>query len=184
MAEFIVKTSEDGKRYTLQVRGARLRFKNFGGRPTQFVPEGGIRTVNMDVDDPDVFEMLANDDWRFRTPKRPDGTYADPFEELEDGRISIPHTQLKLNFRSERPPKVYLHNGDDDRRGTLLNEDAVGELDYAYISKANLVVNPYHWESAGGSGTKGYINILHAYIEEDPFAEPDIDDVEDEVPFR
>lgn len=182
MANFKLNYNETGDKYTVQVEGARLRFKNFSGRPTQFNKDGGIRTVCMDVDNEELYLKMKDDGWRFRTMKRPDGSgYADAFEEFDNGRVAVPYTELKLNFNSNRPPKVYLHQGEQDKKGTLIPESAIDELDYAYITSAKMVINPSYWESINGSGCKGYINILHAYIEPDPFMEDD--DEDDEVPF-
>ena len=186
MAQFEIMKG-DGDYYNLKVSGARLIFKNFSGKGSEFNAEGS-RNVCMVVDNEQIYDILLKDGWRFRTQKREDGSYAEPFEELANGRVAFPYTQLRLNYASQRPPKVYLHTS-ANRHGDLLNEATVSELDYAYITDAKLLINPSHWEVRGERGTKGYINVMHVTIEDDPFAadypadDIELDSEEDIVPF-
>ena len=183
MAEFTFNEFDNGK-YTLKVTGARLLFKNFTGREDKF--GNSSKRVSLEVDKELVYERLKEDGWIFKTRKRDFNDdskgYADPFEELPDGRIAYPRTELKLNYHSERPPKVFLHSS-GNKHGTLMNETSVGELDYAYLNDVKLLINPSYWETTTGSGTKGYINVMHATIDDDPFA-GDYEDNEDESPFE
>ena len=170
----IIRDEKRPDTYTLQVRDARLKYKNFKGEGNEMNREGN-RTVNLVIDDPEVFQFLLEDGWRFRTPWRDynnkDLGYAEPFEELADGRVAYPHTQLRVNFDAKRPPKVFLHTSVNPS-GMLLTEDNIEELDDAWLKDIKVSVNPSSWSVRGESGKKGYLNVMHCtLVEDDPFAE-------------
>lgn len=181
MAEYTINKFDNG-RYNLKVTGAKLHFKNFAGREDDH--GNSSKRVSLEIDNEQIYEFLKEDGWRFRTRKRDydddSKGYAEPFEELPKGEVAYPMTELKLNYHSERPPKVYLHSS-ENRRGTLMNETTVGRLDRAYLTDVKLLINPYYWETASGSGTKGYINVMHVTMDDDdPFA----GDYEDDLPIE
>lgn len=176
MAEFTKLDRAYGKGYDLKVEGAQLIFKNFSGRED---PWGNCdKTVNLVVDDEEIYHFLAADGWNFKTRKDPDGGFYEPFSEHDD-QIEYPRTTLKIAYRDrngnekERKPQVYLVT-DRNPKGTLLDEETINELDYAYIINADLVISPYYH----GDNTKGYINLMYATIEDNPFADKYGDDIE------
>ena len=59
------------------------------------------------------------------------------------------------------------------KKQTLLSEDTVGQLDYADIIHADIVMNPRYWvdDRAGAEHVKAYIRSGHFAIEEDEFAD-------------
>ena len=63
-----------------------------------------------------------------------------------------------------------------------MTEDTIDTLDASYLTDVKMVINPSYWDNTNGTGTKGYINVLHATIDDDPF-ESDYMDDEEAVPF-
>ena len=68
------------------------------------------------------------------------------------------------------------------RKRVKLDDDTIGQLDYADIVKVNLEVSGYTWNVDGRSGIKAYASILHVFVKPNPFAD-DLEDELDEVPF-
>lgn len=181
MSEFNFKENDYG--YKLQVRDAKLLYSNFAGDPDKNNNGKDDRVVWLVVDDPDTYEYMLKDGWRFKTRRRDvndeSAGYADPFETLPNGNIAYPRTKLKLNFNSNRPPVIKIHTS-SNKAGVRYDEGMVSELDGAFLTDVKLVVGPYHWNMHGASGTTGYINVMHATLDDDPFAD---DYMEEEEPF-
>lgn len=164
------------KRGKLQIEGARIFWKNFSGKGSQYNAEGS-RNFCLELDN-ETAERLEADGWNVK--------YSKPREEGDEPQ---PYIQVSVVY-GNYPPKIYLVTS---RNKTLLDEDTVGELDRAEIENVDLIVSPYHWR-IGQPGTKGYKEGIKAYtdvmyvtIHEDDFARKyaDIaDDIPEELPFN
>ena len=56
------------------------------------------------------------------------------------------------------------------KRGkTELDETSVSNLDWADIEKADIAINPYHYNVSGREGVKAYLKTMYVTIVEDEF---------------
>lgn len=151
----------------LVIEGAKLIFRNFSGKADQYNREGD-RNFNVIIDDGMLAQRLAEEGWNIKI--RP------PREEGDEPLYRMP---VKVNFNSDFPPKIWLVTR---KANTLLNEETVGNLDYAEIRNVDLIITPYFWEVNGKSGVKAYLKTMYVTLEEDVFAEK-YARKDDEVPF-
>lgn len=139
---------------TLIMENAKIRFRNFSGRPDEFTREGD-RSFALVIDDEDLANKLKEDGWnvRMRMPKN-------------DGEDPWYYLKVKVNFGGF-PPKIIEVTS---RNRVSLNEETVGILDTAELKSVDVEISPYHWEIGGRSGITAYLKTMYATIEEDPFA--------------
>lgn len=139
---------------TLIMENAKIRFRNFAGRPDEYTREGD-RSFALVIEDEDLANKLREDGWnvKMRLPK-------------EEGDEPWYYLKVKVNFNGI-PPKVVEVTS---RNRVALNEDTVGILDTAELKSVDVEVSPYHWEVGGRSGITAYLKTMYATIEEDPFA--------------
>lgn len=143
------------------IEDARLGFLNFSGRETKFNREGNrnfVIFVNKETAD-----ELSDKGWSIKV--RP------PREEGDEESYYLP---VSINFNFHQPPKVKMIQG---KRGVLLSEETVGELDFAHILKADVVVRPRYWvdDRTGEDRIKAYLHTLRVEVEPDYFADEDED---------
>lgn len=139
---------------TLIMENAKIRFRNFAGRPDEYTREGDC-SFALVIEDEDLANKLREDGWnvKMRLPK-------------EEGDEPWYYLKVKVNFNGI-PPKVVEVTS---RNRVALNEDTVGILDTAELKSVDVEVSPYHWEVGGRSGITAYLKTMYATIEEDPFA--------------
>lgn len=139
---------------TLIMENAKIRFRNFAGRPDEYTREGD-RSFALVIEDEDLANKLREDGWnvKMRLPK-------------EEGDEPWYYLKVKVNFNGI-PPKIVEVTS---LNRVALNEDTVGILDTAELKSVDVEVSPYHWEIGGRSGITAYLKTMYATIEEDPFA--------------
>ena len=141
---------------------ARIIFRNFAGKEGMYNREGD-RNFSV-ILPPDLADQLAKDGWNVKWLKARDDTEPD-----------APYLQVSVSYKS-RPPRVAMITS---RGRTNLGEDELELLDWAYITKADLIINPYDWAVAEKHGIKAYLKSLFVTIEEDELEQryADLDDV-------
>lgn len=139
---------------TLIMENAKIRFRNFAGRPDEYTREGD-RSFALVIEDEDLANKLREDGWnvKMRLPK-------------EEGAEPWYYLKVKVNFDGI-PPKIVEVTS---LNRVALNENTVGILDTAELKSVDVEVSPYHWEIGGRSGITAYLKTMYATIEEDPFA--------------
>lgn len=139
----------------ISIPNARIIFRNFSGEERKYNKKGD-RNFNL-VLTPEDAQNLSEQGFKVR--ERP------PRDEDSDPQFFLP---VSVNFEN-RPPKVLLITS---RGKTELDEETVGELDYAELQNIDLSIRPYHWSMPNGSsGVKAYLNTLYATLVEDDFAD-------------
>lgn len=146
MSEYEVKKFYD-------VPGTAIRWRNFEGKAGKFNAEGD-RNFCL-VIDPDSADALQAEGFNIR--------YLKPRDESDD---PVPYLPVKVAYGKGRPPKIVMMT----KRGkTELDETSVNNLDWADIEKADIAINPYHYNVSGREGVKAYLKTMYVTIVEDEF---------------
>lgn len=114
------------------VEGRDIIFRNFAGRPTRYVPDGGKREFTVIFDDQNLAQMMLADGWnvRFRPTDDPD----------IPGRPSL---SVKVNFKTSNPPIIEQVSS---RGCTRLDEESVAALDFDEIVTAKMRIRGWEYE--------------------------------------
>lgn len=142
------------------IENAKLIFKNFSGRGTDYNDEGN-RNFNVVLDE-DMAQAMIADGWnvtplKSRNPEDPDGYKLKVLVKY--------HDDPEDNMPS---PNIWLKASGDP---VLLTSETVGQLDFAEIEKVDLVITQSKWSRAGRSGISAYVKNMYVKIVSDPFAE-------------
>lgn len=156
----------------VHIEGARLIYKNFKGKQTQYNAEGQ-RNFGVLLDD-ELAERLARDGWnvKHRKPREDDP------EQYEQ-----PWLPVKVKFGNIPPIAVLINS----RGKVKLNEDTIDQLDWSRIKNCDLVIRPYNYPAFGGNsgGVAAYLRAIYVTVEEDEFElkYADIPDLDEPLPF-
>lgn len=148
---------------------AKIIFRNFRGEARQYNKEGD-RNFNIILTTQQA-EECANIGFNVKATR--------PRHEDDDVQLLLP---VAVSFKY-RPPKITQITSVNQ---VLLNEDTVGELDYADIAYIDLTIRPYKWTRPNGdSGVKAYLNSMYVTLVEDVFASKYADShtSDDDLPF-
>lgn len=149
----------------LSLENARIIFRNFSGKEGRYNREGD-RSFCVLLENEQLAEDLIDDGWNVRILK--------PREEGDEAKK---YMSVDVSFKNI-PPKIFMITG---RNKVLLDETTVGNLDYADIRTADLIIRPYNWEVNGKKGVKAYLKTAYITIDEDRFASKYQDD--SDAPF-
>lgn len=144
----------DERTKKLVISDARIMFRNFEGRKTDYNREGN-RNFCVIIDDSEFAQRLSNEGWNVKILAARD--------ENEEPRYYIP---VAVSYKI-RAPRILMHTR---RNTTPLDEESVRSLDYAEIQNCDITINPSRWEVNGKTGIKAYLDTLHVVLEEDYFS--------------
>lgn len=130
---------------TLTLEGVGVIFANFAGNKGRFNAEG-VRSFNVVLRDLKLAEELIQEGWAFKPL----------YDRDDEDVISAYHLNVKVNFESRYPPRVFKISPILNRK-TQLGPDTVEMLDYLAIQEADLTLNGYAWEINNKSGVKAYL---------------------------
>lgn len=133
---------------------------NFSGDPERDRFGSEARQLNLVIPDEEQARDLVDEGFNVKQtkPREDDG---DEFEPTY-------YINVKLNYNSDYPPRVYLVSGDAEP--VLLDEESVDMLDRCYILNINVVLNPYYNQRTDRKSLYVRTMYVEQDIEEDPFA--------------
>lgn len=142
------------------VRNARIIFRNFSGKGSDFNREGD-RNFALVIDDEDFRRDLIADGWNVKTWLRNRGT--DEEEPVYYIPVSVKyHIDDGYEYLS---PKIYkvIAGGNPIE----LDHTTVGDLDYDEIKNVDLTISPSRWNVNGATGIKAYVKKMYVTISQD-----------------
>jgi hypothetical protein len=144
---------------TVTIENAKLIFRNFAGKESQFNREGD-RNFSVILPE-DIAQALKEDGWNVK--------YLKTREEISD---ETPYIPVSIGF-DNYPARVTMITS---RGRTSLGPDLIEILDWADIRTVDLIIRPYNYTVRGTSGIKAYLKNMYITIEEDEldmkYAEP------------
>lgn len=159
---------------------AKLIFKNFSGKPSDF-NVAGDRNFCIVLDEDLANELLAIG-WPVKVkPPRDDSD--------DEGNFCYMKIKVKFGDNPNLHPQIFrIVNGNKVK----LTENTVGCLDYDAITNVDLRIRPYNYPPKGNrpGGVTAYLESMYVTVEDDPLAakynsEPVQDFIEEEEsPFN
>ena len=149
------------KKELISIEGTKFIFKtNFAGDPERDYFGSETRKASLII--PDVDQALDLRAQGFNVKE----TRPRPGEE-EDFEPKY-YVEVKVNYDTEWPPKVYLISG--DAAPVLLDASSINIIDKCYVLNVDAVLNPYR-NPRNGKGSL-YVRTMYVTqdVEEDPYA--------------
>lgn len=135
----------------LTIRDAKIIFRNFAGKGSQFNPEGR-RNFSVVIEDEGLISALTSDGWLVKPLKKRD--------EDESQKYHLPVTVSYAKIK----PTIVLISGQNQKH---LDESDINMLDWTRLIKVDLTINPSHYKNPTREGIKAYLKTMVAYMEED-----------------
>lgn len=133
---------------------------NFSGDPERDAFGSDARQASLIIPDHMQARDLIDQGFNVKATKPKPGE--------EEDFVPTYFIQIKVNYDTEWPPKVYLVSGDSDP--VELNEDTIDLIDRAYVCNVNVILNPYENPRTGRKSLYVRTMYVEQDIEEDPFA--------------
>lgn len=157
----------------LQIDDARIAWRNFEGRETEF-NRAGDRNFSLVIEDQEFADALVERGWNVKV--RP------PREEGGDQFIHLP---VKVKF-GVRPPVIKLVR--QGLRPIELDEESVKCLDHMDIERIDMDIRPFDWVINEGKpsekrGRAAYLQTMYVVQSVNRFAERYEHPIDDEPPF-
>lgn len=143
---------------SITIDGTKFIFEtNFAGDPKRDRFNSTQRRANLIIPSEEQAIALQNMGINVKETKPKPGE--------EEGFIPTYFVVIKLNYDSQRPPKVYLMV---DHSDVLLNSETVCCIDSMWVDRVNVVLNIYD----GQNGTSLYIKSMEVFqrLDDDPIA--------------
>lgn len=140
----------------LQIDDARITYKNFSGKATDYNNEGD-RNFSVIIDDQEIANALIEEGWnvKIRDPR-------------VEGDAPFMHLPVKVKYKNGNGPAAYLETGNNMNK---LDEESIGMIDKIDIISVDLDIRPWDWEFRGRTGRTAYLNSIKVVQKVDRFAE-------------
>lgn len=142
--------AQPNKDESVLIKDAKLLFRNFSGRETMYNSEGD-RNFSVLLDK-ETAENLKERGWRVKQLK--------PRDDEEEGDY---HLKVTVNYKKGRPPRVVLITS---KERTELGADEVSIIDAADIEKADVFLNGW-WSDMAGGGYSAFLKTAFITLRED-----------------
>lgn len=142
----------------INIQDARLIFRNFGGKPSDYNREGE-RNFGVLLD-PEIAQKLTEDGWNVK--------HLRPRNEEEEEN---PQAWLSVKIRfTPYPPIACLIT---PKGKVKLDEETIDQLDWSRIRHCDLVIRPYSYPPTGGrpGGIAAYLKSIYVEVDMDPVDE-------------
>ena len=160
------------------IMGARICYKNFAGKGTDYNAEGA-RNFCVVLDDNSANDLIAKG-WSVKVKPPREG-----FD--DEGNFNTLKVNVRFGENGDRNPKIVRICNDSQ---VNLTEKTVSTLDWDDIENVDLRIRPYNWERAGKHGVSAYLESMYVTVADDDlerkYQQNHVDDfVDDEdVPFE
>lgn len=136
----------------LSIENAKIGFRNFAGEPGRYNKDCK-RSFCVFLQE-DLAKDLIEDGWnvKYLTAK-------------DEDESPSPYLQVRIQF-GNFPPKIVLITSNGK---TKMDEEDIGNLDWAEIENIDLIIRPYNWEVKGESGVSAYLKTMYVTLVEDDF---------------
>lgn len=135
----------------LTIRDAKIIFRNFAGKGSQFNPEGR-RNFSVVIEDEELIRTLSADGWLVK-----------PLKKRDDDEPQRYHLPVTVSYAKIKPT-IVLISGQNQKH---LDEGDINMLDWTRLIKVDLTINPSHYKNPTREGIKAYLKTMVAYMEED-----------------
>ena len=142
------------KNGTLKIDNARITYKNFSGKKTDFNREGE-RNFSLIIDSAENADLLKENGWNVKI-KQP----------REEGDLPFMYLKVKVSYKFGGP-NVYLNSGKVKR---ILDEETIGSLDGMEIESIDMDLRPSFWTMNGNKGVTPYLDSMWVTQHMDRFA--------------
>ena len=143
----------------ITIKDAKMIFRNFSGKQTDF-NEKGNRNFGVLLDD-DLAEDLENDGWNVKRLK--------PREDSERPDYEQPWLPVKVKFDPYSPIVVLITSAGKCK----LDEETVSQLDWTRMKTVDLIIRPYNYPARNGrpAGVSAYLKSIYVTVNEDELEE-------------
>ena len=158
-----------------------MPIRNFGGRPTDYNPKGGDREFAVVIEDAELAQQMAADNWNVKTYTNRDGR--DYVYGVQANGEDIHYIKVKVKYRDKYdkpviPPKITIRT---QNNSADYKEADISDLDAADLINVNLLLNYSTKTTNGKTYTTAYLNRMVATMINDDFWFGEAS--QDEIPF-
>jgi hypothetical protein len=135
-----------------KVEGAKIIFKNFSGKESDY-NDAGNRNFGVLISDDDA-SMLVEDGWNVKYLRE---------DETGHRQAWLP---VKVKY-GDYPPIIYIvYETVNGPRKHKLDEDTINQLDWSIIESADIIIRPYNYPERKGrpAGVSAYVKSMYCNI--------------------
>lgn len=145
----------------VQIDGARIIFRNFSGRGTQYNREGD-RNFCVVIDDEDIANRLIEEGFNVKI-RQPREEGEEPFMYM---KVNVKYHPKGSEFERLNPVACLISG----RNRNMLDEESICCLDGIDIENVDLDLSGSNWNVQGRSGRSAYLSKIYVTQELDRFA--------------